>query len=233
MVSQKIHGVLDYTFLSLEQNLFFEEQLLNYVDNHKMTISFLRFWESPSYFIVLGRSNKPEIETFEERCRIQNIPIFKRCTGGGTVLQGPGCLNYALFFTFDDRTFDITSTNHFVMNSLQKGFVVSGFNVEVSGFTDLTINQYKFSGNAQRRKRQTLLFHGTVLYDFDLDQISNYLKYPSKSPDYRMKRQHENFVSNIVVSKNKIKNLIKNAFGIEYEMNFNDLKTCSGFELLL
>ena len=40
--------------------------------------------------------------------------------------------------------------------------------VEIEGHTDLAIDGVKFSGNAQRRRRDALLFHGTILLGFDL-----------------------------------------------------------------
>ena len=39
------------------------------------------------------------------------------------------------------------------------------------GTSDLAIGELKFSGNSVRCKRDTLLYHGTMLYDFDLSLI--------------------------------------------------------------
>jgi lipoate-protein ligase A len=55
----------------------------------------------------------------------------------------------------------------------------------------------KFSGNAQKRKKRFVLFHGTVLYNFDLSLISRYLKEPVRQPEYRQGRSHDRFLSNI------------------------------------
>jgi lipoate-protein ligase A len=41
------------------------------------------------------------------------------------------------------------------------------------------VGNRKFSGNAQRRKRDFLIFHGTFLLNFDLQLIAKYLCRPS------------------------------------------------------
>jgi lipoate-protein ligase A len=56
---------------------------------------------------------------------------------------------------------------------------------------------FKFSGNAQRRRRGALVFHGTLLYAFDLKSIGDLLRFPSAQPDYRDSRSHLDFVRNI------------------------------------
>ena len=56
---------------------------------------------------------------------------------------------------------------------------------------------FKFSGNAQRRRRHALVFHGTILYGFDLSLIDALLKFPSAQPEYRASRSHSEFVRNI------------------------------------
>jgi lipoate-protein ligase A len=67
----------------------------------------------------------------------------------------------------------------------------------VRGFTDLALNDLKFSGNAQRRKRRALVFHGTFLLDFDLDRVERLLRMPSKEPSYRQSRPHHAFLTNL------------------------------------
>ena len=56
----------------------------------------LRFWESQKPFIVLGRIGKESEDIHIEAVKKDNIPVFRRASGGGTVVQGAGCLNYAV-----------------------------------------------------------------------------------------------------------------------------------------
>jgi lipoate-protein ligase A len=77
--------------------------------------------------------------------------------------------------------------------------------VGVCGHTDLATGGLKFSGNAQRRRRKFLLFHGTFLLNFDLRLIAELLRMPSLQPDYRQGRNHAEFVTNLNVSAESVK----------------------------
>jgi lipoate-protein ligase A len=85
--------------------------------------------------------------------------------------------------------------------------------VTSEGFTDLAIGGLKFSGNAQRRRRHTLLFHGTFLVDFDLSLIERVLNMPSKQPQYRNTRSHRDFVTNIDATRESIKSALQETWG--------------------
>jgi lipoate---protein ligase len=89
--------------------------------------------------------------------------------------------------------------------------------VEVCGITDLAIGDLKFSGNAQRRKRRALIFHGTFLLNFDLELVSRLLAKPSKEPDYRVGREHGNFLMNLNVDAACIKNALREAWNTAEE----------------
>lgn len=193
--------------LSPEKYLAFESDYLDDLDKNPEGESLLCFWESPTYFVVLGASNHAEIETHFERCTQDHIPILKRCSGGGTVLQGPGCLNYGLVlpYSYHQDLAQIQSANCFVMKQIRDAIQpILSEKVEIKGFTDLAINQKKFSGNAQRRKKQTLLFHGTFLLNFDLSKIETYLAMPSKQPEYRANRNHLEFIRTLPVTKSDV-----------------------------
>ena len=173
------------------------------------TCLYLRFWELDHYAVILGRNNNASIEVNEQVCSDVSIPIIKRSSGGGTVLLGPGCLCYSLFIpTSHPSCSTIPETNTFVMNTHKEALQPFSSQILVQGVTDLTINSFKFSGNAQRRKRDFILFHGTFLYNFDLSMISTCLQFPSKAPEYRKHRSHENFVQNIAISKDNLVELL-------------------------
>jgi lipoate---protein ligase len=83
----------------------------------------------------------------------------------------------------------------------------------VQGHTDLTLDGRKFSGNAQRRKRACLLFHGTFLLGFDLTLVSRLLKMPTAQPAYRQARTHAEFVSNVGLGALPVKTALAAAWG--------------------
>ena len=87
--------LLDLTLASPAENLACDEALLNSAEAGDGG-EILRFWEPQEYFVVVGYANKVETEVNVAACAARKVPIFRRCSGGGTVLQGPGCLNYTL-----------------------------------------------------------------------------------------------------------------------------------------
>src|SRR5689334_9674348 len=87
--------VLDLTLPSPPENLACDEALLGLAESGAGE-EVLRFWESTEYFVVVGYANKVAVEVNVAACEVGGIPILRRCSGGGTVVQGPGCLNYAL-----------------------------------------------------------------------------------------------------------------------------------------
>ena len=62
----------------------------------------------------------------------------------------------------------------------------------------------KFSGNSLRVKRTHFLYHGTLLYDFDLPLIATCLRTAPRQPDYRQPRDHNDFVTNLPLSQSAL-----------------------------
>jgi lipoate-protein ligase A len=180
----------------------------------------LRFWESTDYFIVVGYAARVAEEVDLEACRALDIPVLRRCSGGGTVLQGPGCLNYSLVLPLSavapDDTATIPATNRFVMERHQEALTqLLGQPVAVAGHTDLILGDRKFSGNAQRRRREWFLFHGTFLLDFKLDLIGRTLRPPPRQPAYRQQRDHGDFLTSLRVSPEAIQQALRSAWSAE------------------
>jgi len=171
----------------------------------------LRFWESPQRFVVVGYANKVATEVNVDACQKAGIPILRRCSGGGTVLQGPGCLNYALVLRVVDNgpTHNISAANQFIMERNRQALETEIRNatceVRVAGHTDLAIGGRKFSGNSQRRRKGHLLFHGTFLLNFDLELVSALLRFPSHQPNYRTNRNHADFLVNLGLNHEPLK----------------------------
>jgi lipoate-protein ligase A len=210
--------ILDLTLPTSAENLACDEALLDWCENESDE-EILRFWESPETFVVVGYANKIATEVNVENCRAKSIPIFRRCSGGGTVLQGKGCLNYTLILRIAENSplASISTANKFIMEhnraaiqSLHPCFQIDGpvFNISVisiSGHTDLTIGELKFSGNSQRRHKNFLLFHGTFLLDFNLALVGKFLQTPSQQPEYRNRRRHEEFLMNLSLPADDVK----------------------------
>ncbi|HVZ18659.1 MAG TPA: lipoate--protein ligase family protein, partial [Terriglobales bacterium] len=189
----------ELTLDSPADNLALDEALLDHCEENK-TDEVLRFWQPTGYFVVLGYANAVSTEVHLPFCRHAGIPVLRRCSGGGTVLQGPGCLNYSLVLraTESGPLSGITGTNCFIMKRHRDALSpLLGQDVRISGHTDLAVSDRKFSGNAQRRKRRYILFHGSFLLDLDLAMVEKTLQMPARQPDYRAQRSHGDFLTNL------------------------------------
>jgi lipoate-protein ligase A len=201
---------LDLTFPTSAQYLAADETLLDRCEaGHGSEM--LSFWEPRETFIVVGYANKVATEVNVPACEEKRVPIFRRCSGGGTVVQMPGGLNYSLILRITENgpTRNITSANKYIMekncDAIQSTLAPATSRVFVRGHTDLAIAPLhspsatflKFAGNSQRRRKHFLLFHGTFLLNCDLKLISELLRMPSLQPDYRASRPHEEFVTNL------------------------------------
>jgi lipoate---protein ligase len=205
---------LDLTLASAAANLACDEALLDACDDGPGP-EVLRFWEPRECFVVAGFSNAVAQEVNLEACRQAGVGVFRRCSGGGTVLQGPGCLNYSLALKIEDRPplETISGANRHIMERQRAALAgLLGRPVEIKGCTDLTVGGLKFSGNAQRRKRRALLFHGTFLLRFDLTLMNRFLNMPSRQPDYRAGRPHDGFLTNLDAPASAVKDALREAW---------------------
>lgn len=198
---------LNLTWPTPAANLACDEALLNDRESRGGP-GVLRFWESADYFIVVGYAARVAEEANLDVCRSADIPLLRRCSGGGTVVQGPGCLNYSLILPIADvgGAGSITDTNRFVMERHRAALTpLAGGPVHIAGHTDLAVGDRKFSGNAQRRKREWFLFHGTFLTGFDLSLIERLLPPPPRQPEYRRQRRHMDFLTQLPATSDQIK----------------------------
>ncbi|OYW18312.1 MAG: hypothetical protein B7Z55_10850 [Planctomycetales bacterium 12-60-4] len=85
-----------------EENLAVDEDLLRAVDANPQA-AVLRVWEQSTTAVIVGRSNAIEREVDVAACEADGVPILKRCSGGGAVVLGPGCLCYSLVLPSGDN----------------------------------------------------------------------------------------------------------------------------------
>ncbi|OGS21081.1 MAG: hypothetical protein A2252_03840 [Elusimicrobia bacterium RIFOXYA2_FULL_39_19] len=204
-------------FETPEENIAFDEALLVQAEKNG-TGEAVRFWESKKYFVVLGTGNKIHQEVDIEACAKDNVPVLRRTSAGGTVLQGPGCLNFSLVLSYErDKTLaDVNKSYNYILEKIiDCAKIASGNgNICFKPISDIVYADKKVSGNAQARKRHFFLHHGTWLYDFDLKLISSYLKEPVNQPDYRRKRKHNDFVANVPLNIEKFKKEVFKKFDL-------------------
>jgi len=192
----------DISFSTPQENIAFDEVLLRMAEKHEAG-EYLRFWESSKVFIVLGRIGREQADVNPVHVQKDNIPVLRRSSGGGTVVQGPGCLNYSLVLLKQKypELNDLRRSYEWISVKVIEALAAAGVEAYFRPTSDLAIGsgEKKFSGNAQRRGKNYILHHGTILYKFDLSLISRYLNMPEDIPEYRKHRPHTDFVTNIPI----------------------------------
>ncbi len=186
----------------------------------------LRLWEPKQYFVVLGRSSQPQQEVDLATCRGDGIPVLRRCSGGATIVAGPGCLMYALVLGYPNSIQslpDIGYIHQFVLTRMTQALSHLASGIVSVGTSDLAIPMshiinnkghknkgqlHKFSGNSLRCKRTHFLYHGTLLYDFDLPKIGRWLRMPPRQPAYRSVRPHDRFVTNLPTTCDQLRHAL-------------------------
>ena len=165
-----------------------------------------RTWEFARPIVVAGRSTPIDQEIDRAYCESRGIPIMRRCSGGASVVGGPGCLMYSIVLDTENepglRRIDVA--HRYVMTRVLKAVRRQLPDAEQQGTCDLTWQNRKCSGNSLRITRQNLLYHGTILYEFDLDLISRILKVAPRQPEYRQGRDHDSFVTNVPIAPERL-----------------------------
>jgi lipoate---protein ligase len=182
----------------------------------------LRIWESPTPLVVLGRSSRAAEEVDLDACRARCIPVHRRSSGGAAIVAGTGCLMYAVVLSYDRRpeARGIHQSHDYVLSRITAALQPHVPTVAKAGTSDLVLLEggrgsrradssveeplaaapKKFSGNSLRVKRTHFLYHGTLLYDFDLPLIATCLRTAPRQPDYRQARDHNDFVTNLTLT---------------------------------
>jgi len=164
--------LIDKSFELAGMNLALDEVLLDSLESGRAGET-LRFWESPAPFVVLGVSQVLAEHVDEAACVAAGVSVVRRCTAGGCVLQGPGSLNYTLVLAHEGRAelATIRSSYVYILGRIVEALRGRGIDARHMGICDLAVEEMKFSGNAQRRRKRGILHHGTLLYGLDLDLV--------------------------------------------------------------
>lgn len=179
---------------SVAENLAIDEVMTRAAAAERRTV--LRLWWGGPPAVVLGRSEKPEQVADLAACRRLGVEVVQRPTGGGTVLQTEGVLNYSLTCPAPP-TLDIRGIFSVGARLLVGALDRLGVAAEARGISDVAVGDRKISGNAIAKRWGGLLLHGTLLLDLDLELVESCLRHPPREPDYRRGRGHRDFLTTL------------------------------------
>ncbi len=204
---------LEATLPEVADNLALDEALLVEAEEGR-GVAVLRFWEFDRYAVVLGASCRLLENVRVEACRAEGVPIARRSSGGGTVVIGPGALNFTVVLPIDAAAElkAVDAAQDYVLGRTAEAIRRAGPPVAVLGSGDLTLGGRKCSGSAQRRLRRHVMVHATILYDFATDRIDRYTVMPPRSPAYREGRAHRDFVTNLPLGRVPLAEAVRSAW---------------------
>lgn len=154
-------------------------------------------WQPEETYVILGTSNKPEDALNERNIFDDNIQVYKRPSGGQSVILTPNTLVIAVLKIEEQikapKTF-FKEINSLIINALEQLGVT---NLSHKGISDIAIREKKILGSSMYRNKEKNFYHAVLNVSESADIFEKYLKHPVKEPDYRKGRSHKDFVTSL------------------------------------
>jgi lipoate---protein ligase len=159
-----------------------------------------RAWTCTSTAVVLGVGRTSSGDVDEAECRARGAALLRRASGGGTVVIGPGTLQYAFVLPHEagrepPGLGDVKRLCNEAVCAALRACGVAAVETEPSG--DLRCGDRKVGGVALRRHRDATMLHGTLLLEADLQVVAALLRHPSREPAWRKGRSHLAFLAGL------------------------------------
>lgn len=128
-------------------------------------------WRNDSSVIIGKNQNAFEqinLKVVEEA----GIPVIRRISGGGAVYHDLGNVNFTFVLNrTSDRNTDYGRFAAVIVSALGR----LGVGAVLNNRSDILVDGKKVSGNARHYGRDRILYHGTLLYDTDLERLAEVL----------------------------------------------------------
>ena len=171
-------------------NLATEEYLVRHYDiSHDYLFLYIN---QPA--VVVGRHQNIYQEVNLQHILKNNIPILRRFSGGGTVYHDGGNLNFSFITRYEKFKFN----NYRYFNQPIVDFLNNlGVPAEQTDSNDIVVRDKKISGNAQFTSRDRMVSHGTLLFNSDLNHLSDCLRVIAREITSRATKSRRSPVTNI------------------------------------
>ncbi len=170
-------------------NLAAEEYVFSTLDKEQ---EYIMLWQNANA-VVIGKHQNTLEEISLPYVEEHNIQIVRRLTGGGAVYHDLGNLNYTFILNVQQSEINFRAFSQPMADALNQ----LGLNVEFSGRNDLILDGKKISGVAQYIKNGRVLHHGTLLFNSNLNVLSNVLNVSNKKIESKGVKSVRSRVTNI------------------------------------
>ena len=136
-------------------------------------------WKPPAISIGYFQSLEEEVDLYA--CGIHGVDYVRRITGGGAVFHDDE-LTYSIIIPESHSQIpkNIIESYGRICGALIKGLKQIGIESKYVPINDIVAEGRKISGNAQTRKLKTVLQHGTILTDVNVDKMFSLLRVPNE-----------------------------------------------------
>lgn len=183
---------VEFNLLHLDQlNIFeqlqLEEALLRADQGNWCLIN-----SGASRAIVMGISGVSEKLINSQKMGEDPVPVIRRFSGGGTVFVDPHTVFATWICNVSDMQVDCCpqKIHSWTATFYHQAFPHVGMEFREN---DYIIGERKWGGNAQYLCKGRWLHHSSLLWDYDPKNM-DYLLMPSKVPEYRKLRSHDEFL---------------------------------------
>jgi len=173
-------------------NMALDEAILRAVIE-KRSPNTLRFYKWNPSTVSIGRNQSLSTEVDMKVADEKGYNVVRRITGGGAVFHdGHGEITYSIVcpikFLKDLNAKKVIEQFEIIERGIITGLSLFGLNAEegIIHCPALFLEGKKFSGNAQVRKKNHLLQHGTILLEINPERMYSVLKAPNNVSKTRM-----------------------------------------------
>ncbi|MCE1205946.1 MAG: lipoate--protein ligase family protein [Spirochaetia bacterium] len=161
-------------------NMGLDEAILESVAEERVPPT-LRFYGWEPHAISIGYFQGIHEEVNLEACREKKVDVVRRITGGGAVFHAAE-VTYSIVIPESHPLSrpSILDSYRLLCSGIIEGLSRLGIEAEFAPINDIIAGGRKISGNAQTRKKNCILQHGTILLSVDVDTMFSLLKVPQE-----------------------------------------------------
>jgi len=178
---RQVWRLLDTGELPAANNMTLEQVILT-ARRRDLIPNTLHFLQFSPHCALVGYHQAVELEVETEYCRAHGIDINRRISGGGSIYMDEGQLGWEIFALKDTPGIPKRREDLYrlMCESVVAGLAKLGIDARYRPLNDIEVGGRKISGTGGTEMGNSLLYHGTLLTDFDVDTMIACLKLPLK-----------------------------------------------------